>query len=684
MKIFQKSLATLLIICMIFSLMPISLLPEVSADMLGTDTNNRTRVGTPSAEGGYINKGTMIYRVILSRDKNLLLNGTEERRTNVINYMSNKYPKSQNIESDTLFLWDQKIYNSAKTRGLSVGVATYTPASLNYTANYSPNYTSLNIGITSYSAATNTFKKKAMDAYDAKTIKDISDLANKGWEKYLPSLSDAQKAIGYIFGNSGGYDVDTKMCKFVDTNFRTTNIAQLNDREKFSVSAGYGGLLACLYVVSKQDSNRTAVTSSYAQALDDYFASTNLIDKPVTLIIDTGIGIVIDSSTPTQSFVIPTIDYIEYSMLTETHFSLTEATNSGFIATKYRDRQYNTREMVKAMAIESYTARPYSTTYATKGSSGIIRFVDMGGKMEKVRGTAMGRIVQVPQFTDGAYRIQYGDKIYFNTYDPVGYLGSITFSNSIKGFLVAGINLSNPVPDLTYIVESTVNHSTELCDPEVTSTSPAKITLKFNGDSSLISSLSSRKDDPNFAGILIEPHVYRTEYKNGMDAGNIVEAKTEKADSNAQIQTKLNDDMMLYLQGQPMQIVDAEVMGRTYMKEEGAAQSIIWKYEIDLKITIDKAVYEYKADEIVSRTSNGVLQNYAELQVPALTNRVVNISPFMSKPIQTELLLLANQTILSDREIASMYLRIMMRFFNQLSNSNKNAAPAIAVTQVCI
>ena len=44
--------------------------------------------------------------------------------------------------------------------------------------------------------------------------------------------------------------------------------------------------------------------------------------------------------------------------------------------------------------------------------------------------------------------------------------------------------------------------------------------------------MSSRKDDPNFAGILIEPHVYRTEYKNGMDAGNIVEAKTEKADLN--------------------------------------------------------------------------------------------------------------------------------------------------------
>ena len=47
-------------------------------------------------------------------------------------------------------------------------------------------------------------------------------------------------------------------------------------------------------------------------------------------------------------------------MLTETHFSLTEATNSGFIATKYLDRQYNTCEMVKAMAIESFTSRPYS------------------------------------------------------------------------------------------------------------------------------------------------------------------------------------------------------------------------------------------------------------------------------------------------------------------------------------
>lgn len=45
-----------------------------------------------------------------------------------------------------------------------------------------------------------------------------------------------------------------------------------------------------------------------------------------------------------------------------------------------------------------------------------------------------------------------------------------------------------------------------------------------------------------------------------------------------------------------------------------------------------------------------------------LTNRVVNISPFMSKPIQTELLLLANQTILNDREIASTQMKLVSIF----------------------
>lgn len=626
MKIIQKGLSTLLIICMMFSLMPVGLLPEVDAvDVIGSSASSLTNGGFRKAVGGVYSTEKPVFRVALSRDADNYLDGTQGQRDKVIHNYQNKYPSQADYSATSLFLWPGEMYDSAKAKGYNGGVISmgkYEKGGVGKLSWYSdPKHATLNIRLGGAGTPNNTFKTKVLAAYNAKTIQDVGSLANQGWKNYLPTLSEAQNLINYIFARVGnGYQIDTRI-KTVVSQYMNMEPKNLTDAQKMDVSAGFGGLLASLYVVSAADANRAAVTGSYVSALDDYFGNNNIKEKPVSLVIDTCMGITINGPDSWTTFALPSIDYIELALLSNTSSSITEGRE--FVTLMYPASAGSTRNMVKAMADESTKVYPRSQTYATKGNNGVLRYADAyGSYMNAVRSdTALGRIVDVPQFSYSGIRIDTNNSSFWFGSKYNGFMDFLTFDNNIKGFIIVGGHMSNPVPKVSFTVEDTVNMSGDVCSTETNATGPVQIVLKFVGDSSLISSLEARRDDPNFT-IQLKPTIYRSETINGAKETQTV-PKTQKAELEAQIPMTLTaDEMLIYLQGNPMMIYDTEIMQKTYIKSESGDKSIIYTYDIDLEVTIDKALYKYKSNDIVTRTSDGKLNNFAELNVPKYSDDV--------------------------------------------------------------
>lgn len=633
MKIIQKGLSTLLIICMMFSLMPVGLLPEVDAvgsgaSVVGTSKSLSNR-GTVNAEGGTLDVDEPVFRVSLSRSKDNYLNGTEERKNEVIKNYQNKYPTEADYSATTLFLWPKTAFNKALKKNYNGGVISmgkYENTGTGLISWYSDlKHSTLNICLKGGGSSVNTFKTKVLAAYNAKTIQDIGSLSNQGWKNYLPTFTEAENLVNYVFARVGnGYKIDERI-KEVVSSYMNKDPKELTELQKMDVSAGYGGLLASLYVLSAANENRIAVTSTYAVALDDYFGSNNVEEKPVSLVIDTCISMTLDGPDEKAVFALPSIDYIEYSLVSNTNFSITEGNE--FITLMYPESAGNTRNMVKAMADESTKVYPRSQTYATKRTSGVIRFADTGGWMKRddMLHRAFGWAYNVPQFNHAAIRINSNNKSYWNPTDKEGFMDLLTFDNNIKGFIIVGGHISNPIPKISFSVEDTVKLSGDVCSKEVHAENPVQIVLKFVGDSSLISSLQARKNDPNFT-IKLKPTIFRTEKINSTvngKEGSTIEPKTQKAILEAQIPATLTADQMIeYLQGKPMMIYDTEIMNKTYIKSESGDKSIIYIYEIDLDITIDKTEYKNKSENIVIRNSEGKPCNFAELNIPTYSEDV--------------------------------------------------------------
>lgn len=634
MKIIQKGLSTLLIICMMFSLMPVGLLPEVDAtggDAVGTTSKTLSNRATSNANGGTLSKNAdePVFRVVLSRSNNNYLNGTEERRNKVIQNYQNKYPSEADYSATSLFLWPKSCFDSALRKNYNGGVISMGKYENNGAGTISwysdAKHSSLNICLKDNGSPVNAFKTKVLAAYNAKTIQDIGSLANQGWKNYLPTFTEAENLVNYVFARVGnGYRVDERI-KEVTSQYLNKDPKTLSELQKMDVSAGYGGLLASLYVLSAANENRIAVTSTYAVALDDYFGSNNTEEKPVSLVIDTCVAMTVDGPNEQAVFALPSIDYIEYSLITDTSSSITEG--DVFIKSMYPASAGNTRNMVKAMADESTKRVPYSQTYATKQTAGIIRFADIGGWMKKddMLHKAFGWAYNVPQFNYAAIRINSNNESYWSPTDKNGFMDLLTFDNNIKGFIIVGGHISNPTPKVSFSVEDTVKLSGDVCSKEVHAENPVQITLKFIGNSSLISSLQARKNDPSFS-IKLKPTIYRTEEVNGTVDGKestTIEPKTQKAILEAQIPATLTADQMIeYLQGKPMMIYDTEIMGKTYIKSEAGDKSVIYIYEIDLDIIIDKTEYKNKSEDIVIRNSEGKPCNFAELNIPTYSEDV--------------------------------------------------------------
>ena len=620
MQILKRGISVFLLIVMLFSLIPSEFLPTAEAELYGNNSGVIQIGGVGSIHGGMLFKNNdysyPVFRVILSRDKKDYLNGTEEQRNVVYNTYKYEYPDSKDMTSNTLFFWDSTLYNGAKRRSGVVGVTEYTYSGTDsINIRNTPEYTSLNIPLsTTTSYSTNNFKTKVMADVAAKKIVDIRGLSNYVWKNYLPTYEQALQNLSYIFADVGGgpvsFDVDNRINKFIGPYF-TMESENLTREQKLDNSVGYGGLLADLYVVASADPNRARVAGAYAAALNDYFANSNVEEKPVALIIDTGMPIVVDSTDfgiQKCGFVMPTIDYMELGMLATNDMAISNGET--FLKGIGKSGAGSTRQMLRAMAQTSVDRKPRSTLYTGKGY-GIVRIADGYGGTNTTnirKNHPLGRLWSVPQFDYERVDIEDDSVARFNYAKWYGFLELLALDDSrnIKGFMVVGNHSADPDPTFSFTVETTGRSTPDRCEREASPTSPNKIKLKLIGDSGVIAGLEDSEEV-----MKIVSNIKRTtiSYADGssIESGTVTEVMNMDTLESQINRTYNYTETLGYLQGGTIELSDYEIMEDKFTRLDTGAFVVAYKYTIDLELTLNGNVYNFKSDEIVAKSDSGTL-----------------------------------------------------------------------------
>ena len=620
MQILKRGISVFLLIVMLFSLIPSEFLPTAEAELYGNNSGVIQIGGVGSIHGGMLFKNNdysyPVFRVMLSRDRIDYLNGTQEQRDLVYNNYKVQYPDSKDMTSNTLFFWDSTLYNGAKRRSGVVGVTEYTYSGTDsINIRNTPEYTSLNIPLsTTTSYSTNNFKTKVMADVAAKKIVDIRGLSNYVWKNYLPTYEQALQNLSYIFADVGGgpvsFDVDNRINKFIGPYF-TMESENLTREQKLDNSVGYGGLLADLYVVASADPNRARVAGAYAAALNDYFANSNVEEKPVALIIDTGMPIVVDSTDfgiQKCGFVMPTIDYMELGMLATNDMAISNGDT--FLKGIGKSGAGSTRQMLRAMAQMSVDRKPRSTLYTGKGY-GIVRIADGygGWNTTNIRTNhPLGRLWSVPQFDHERVDIENDSVARFNYAKWYGFLDLLALDDSrnIKGFMVVGNHSADPDPTFSFTVETTGRSTPDRCEREASPTSPNKIKLKLIGDSGVIAGLEDSEEV-----MKIVSNIKRTtiSYADGssIESGTVTEVMNMDTLESQINRTYNYTETLGYLQGGTIELSDYEIMEDKFTRLDTGAFVVAYKYTIDLELTLNGNVYNFKSDEIVAKSDSGTL-----------------------------------------------------------------------------
>lgn len=621
MQILKRGISVFLLIVMLFSLIPSEFLPTAEAELYGDNSGVIQIGGVGSIHGGMLFKNGdysyPVFRVMLSRDEDDYLNGTQERRDEVLKKYKYQYPDSKDMTSNTLFFWNSTLYNGAKRRSGVVGVTEYTYSGTDsINIRNTPEYTSLNIPLsTTTSYSTNNFKTKVMADVAAKKIVDIRGLSNYVWKNYLPTYEQALQNLSYIFADVGGggqvsFDVDNRINKFVGPYFTMEN-ENLTREQKLDNSVGYGGLLADLYVVASADPNRARVAGAYAAALNDYFANSNVEEKPVALIVDTGMPIVIDSTDfgiQKCGFVMPTIDYMELGMLATNDMAISNGET--FLSTIGSSGAGSTRQMLRAMAQTSVDRKPRSTLYTGKGY-GTVRIADGYGGTNTLNirtNHPLGRLWSVPQFAYERVDIESDSVARFNDAKWYGFLDLLALDDSrnIKGFMVVGNHSADPDPTFSFTVETTGRSTPDRCEREASPTSPNKIKLKLIGDSGVIAGLDGSENVME-----IKSNIVRTtiSYADGssIESGTVTEVMNMDTLESQINRTYNYTETLSYLQGTTIELSDNDVMKDKFTRLDTGAFVVAYKYTIDLELTLNGNVYNFTSDEIVAKSDSGTL-----------------------------------------------------------------------------
>ena len=662
MKIFQKTIATLLAICMMFTVLPQSVYENLSLDVFAADVVGTSGYinsnGIVGKDGGYM--GEMPYYVISLMDTpknyNDLTNRGEEA---VVAEYRDEWIKIDDYATQSLYFVPYDGTYTGKdgstyplNEGLAyahkgssenplqyIGVGYYSEGRIYNDLNMTYN----NVPIRkSSSQSTNYFYNYIMGAggaYDRKEIKSISDLGNGKWREYIDMTPIATvngnmnermasngyqysvAVLGYLLGDDD--NVDGRIEEFTNPEgISTSDIKQLTAREKLGLAVGYVSLLVNLYNIA-EGRGLSGMAGKYEAAINNYCSNSNNQEAPVTLGIEKAYMIQQKNSDNSQSvFSLKVFDYMRLYLMTDASYDIID---ESFIQLNYPASAGSTKEMMTSMLKESVKNFPLSMTTATNPGFPR-RIADNAYKhsgSQKYAG-ALGWVQNAYQFTvKERHEVQAGNEIKYRYHGGKadGILNTITIQDGsdLYGFMIVGNYVATPPPVVSFSVDSTVQCTQDVCSEDVKPTSPAKIRLTIDGGantSGLIEVLNSRLEN-NEIQIPIEVDIKRTVYRDSI--GNVFEGRENEdcPELEAGVALELSGQNAInVLSGQTIELQDTEILNDMYTRDRNSATTMIYEYDVNVKITIDGAEYEYNSDDIVLKNGSTPL-NFASFQFKA-------------------------------------------------------------------
>ena len=661
MKIFQKTIATLLTICMMFTVLPQSVYENLSlnvfadGNVVGTSgyINSNGKVGK---DGGYM--GEMPYYVISLMDtpKNYNDLTTRSEEAIVAEYRD-EWIKIDDYATQSLFFVPYNgTYNGIDAsvyplnEGLAyahkgeegnplqyIGVGRYEAKQIYNDLDMSYNNVPI---VKSNSKKDNVFYNEVMKAYNEKKIRSIADLSNGKWRDYIDmtpiatevgnmttrmnskGYKDSVEVMGYLLGDDN--NVDKRIEDFMNPDtIDTRDIKLLNARNKLGLAVGYVSLLVNLYNIA-EGRGLSGMAGKYEAAINNYCSNSNNQEAPVTLGIEKAYLMQQKNSDDSQSvFSLKVFDYMRAYLLTDASYDIIDET---FIKTEFPGSAGSTKDMMTAMLTRSVEHLPLSMTAATNSgyprriADNAYKHVGNGGL--KYAG-ALGWVQNAYQFTPRQkHEVAAGNVINFRTHTGAdGILNTITIKEGtdLYGFMIVGNYIATPPPTVSFSVDNIVQCTQDVCSEDVRPTTPAKIRLTINGGantSGLIEILNSRLEN-NEVEIPIEVDIKRTVYRDSI--GNVFEGRENEdcPELEAGVALELSGQNAInVLSGQTIELQDTEILNDVYTRDRNSATTMIYEYNVDVNITIDGAKYEYKSDDIVLKNGETPMK-YASFQFKA-------------------------------------------------------------------
>ena len=661
MKIFQKTIATLLTICMMFTVLPQSVYENLSlnvfadGNVVGTSgyINSNGKVGK---DGGYM--GEMPYYVISLMDtpKNYNDLTTRSEEAIVAEYRD-EWIKIDDYATQSLFFVPYNgTYNGIDAsvyplnEGLAyahkgeagnplqyIGVGRYESKQIYNDLDMSYNNVPI---VKSNLKEDNDFYTEVMKAYNEKKIRSIADLSNGKWRDYIDmtpiatevgdmttrmnskGYKDSVEVMGYLLGDDN--NVDKRIEDFMNPDtIDTTDIKQLSARNKLGLAVGYVSLLVNLYNIA-EGRGLSGMAGKYEAAINNYCSNSNNQEAPVTLGIEKAYLMQQKNSDDSQSvFSLKVFDYMRAYLLTDASYDIIDET---FIKTEFPGSAGSTKDMMTAMLTRSVEHLPLSMTAATNSgyprriADNAYKHVGNGGL--KYAG-ALGWVQNAYQFTPRQkHEVAAGNVINFRTHTGAdGILNTITIKEGtdLYGFMIVGNYIATPPPTVSFSVDNIVQCTQDVCSEDVRPTTPAKIRLTINGGantSGLIEILNSRLEN-NEVEIPIEVDIKRTVYRDSI--GNVFEGRENEdcPELEAGVALELSGQNAInVLSGQTIELQDTEILNDVYTRDRNSATTMIYEYNVDVNITIDGAKYEYKSDDIVLKNGETPMK-YASFQFKA-------------------------------------------------------------------
>ena len=232
MDFIKKTIASLLVICMMFSLVPGEMLTNVFAHGAANTVSQRGTKGT-AGKAGDTRNWQAIIRVSLSRDPNHQLDGTREAYDNLLKIYSAKYPNPGEL-TNSLYFMDSDDY-SRSTSDFSKMLFCRYEQSPSSGLVYEKSEQLLRAVVSvprSSPKASNAFFEKVKKAKNDKIISSTDDLAGYKWKAYLPDEYEARALCNYLFRPVEGFQ-DRVKAVTVPWFYEFRDPETLTDDEKF-------------------------------------------------------------------------------------------------------------------------------------------------------------------------------------------------------------------------------------------------------------------------------------------------------------------------------------------------------------------------------------------------------------------------------------------------------------------